>query len=441
VRRRVLALVLATTVFAVGLMGAMLVAVVWTLTSSSIQSRADLAASSTATQLEEIVLAGGVPTSETLSSVAAQYEAEVVAHLPAPDGSTRRISAGGPVSGGAWVATATDEDIVVTVRIPTSVGVASALRVCLLVLAAMLVTLAAAALFALVFMRRLSRPFDAFRDAVVSIASGDRRKLGQRYGVEEIDLVAEVLDVGVARFDEMIERERRATQDATHQLKSPLTAISMRLEEIVATDDLAQAREDAAAALGQVERLSHVVDEVVGVMRGQRSSMPVDFALDDLADEVVADWTKTFEAAGRSLHRAGRCGHVVHAERGAQSQTLATLLENSLAHGAGPTTVRSRSVGGWAVVEVGDEGPGIPADLEATVFDRRVSGGSSSGLGLALARTLVSADGGRLELTSARPAVFSMFLPVSTGTPQGPASAEQDAAQADDAIAASSALS
>jgi signal transduction histidine kinase len=63
------------------------------------------------------------------------------------------------------------------------------------------------------------------------------------------------------------------------------------------------------------------------------------------------------------------------------------------------------------VIEVSDDGPGVPAELDSTVFDRSVSGTDSSGLGLALARTLVAADGGRLEMMTARPAVFAMFLP------------------------------
>ena len=64
-------------------------------------------------------------------------------------------------------------------------------------------------------------------------------------------------------------------------------------------------------------------------------------------------------------------------------------------------------------VEVGDAGPGVPEELVAHVFDRGVSVGSSTGLGLALARALVEADGGRLELSRARPPVFTIFLPAA----------------------------
>jgi len=119
-----------------------------------------------------------------------------------------------------------------------------------------------------------------------------------------------------------------------------------------------------------------------------------------------------FAAAGRGLQRAGRTGLRVEGVRGMQAQVLATLVENSLVHGAGRTTVRSRESGSWVVLEVTDEGPGVPPGLDGLVFERSVSGGHSTGLGLALARTLITADGGRLEMLSARPAVFAMFLPV-----------------------------
>jgi hypothetical protein len=68
------------------------------------------------------------------------------------------------------------------------------------------------------------------------------------------------------------------------------------------------------------------------------------------------------------------------------------------------------------VVEVRDEGPGVPEGREQLVFDQRAST-EPSGLGLPLARTLVAADGGRLELLTARPAVFAMFLPTGAVEP------------------------
>ena len=91
------------------------------------------------------------------------------------------------------------------------------------------------------------------------------------------------------------------------------------------------------------------------------------------------------------------------------------------------------------MIEVADQGDGVPPELEGRVFDRSVSGGGSSGLGLAVARTLVSGDGGRLELTSARPAVFAILLPALPEIERRAVVGEEP--QAEVAIAASSAAS
>ena len=89
---------------------------------------------------------------------------------------------------------------------------------------------------------------------------------------------------------------------------------------------------------------------------------------------------------------------------------LAALIENSLMHGGGTVALRTRVTGNQAVVEVTDEGPGVPADLGARIFERTISGRNSTGIGLAVARDLAEADGGRLELLQQQPPVFALFL-------------------------------
>ena len=92
-------------------------------------------------------------------------------------------------------------------------------------------------------------------------------------------------------------------------------------------------------------------------------------------------------------------------------EAVGALLENAMRHGAGTVTLAARATEHGLQVEVADTGAGVPEELVAHVFDRGVSVGSSTGLGLALARALVEADGGRLELSRARPPVFTIFLP------------------------------
>ena len=97
---------------------------------------------------------------------------------------------------------------------------------------------------------------------------------------------------------------------------------------------------------------------------------------------------------------------------GALAQVLATLLENALKYGKGEVRVSARRTanGKGVFIDVSDQGPGVADDIANDVFAKHVSTGGSTGLGLALAKDLVSADGGRLELSQRRPPVFSVYL-------------------------------
>jgi len=95
---------------------------------------------------------------------------------------------------------------------------------------------------------------------------------------------------------------------------------------------------------------------------------------------------------------------------GGLAQVVATLIDNALVHGAGTVTVHTRETSGHVVLEVRDEGPGVPDELVPHIFERSFSGAHRTGLGLALARDLVAADGGRLELAQPRPPIFAIFL-------------------------------
>ena len=112
---------------------------------------------------------------------------------------------------------------------------------------------------------------------------------------------------------------------------------------------------------------------------------------------------------------------------------IATLIENSLAHGGGTTRVKARRNEQSTVIEVVDEGAGIDPALGQRIFERSVSGKDSrgTGVGLALARTLVEDDGGRLELIDERPARFGIFLSTAPA-PEDPELADPEDQQPSD---------
>ncbi|RLL67198.1 ATP-binding protein [Streptomyces sp. Z26] len=289
-------------------------------------------------------------------------------------------------------------------------------RTLLIITAVSLLAIAAAAILAVRQAHRVAAPLTDLAETAERLGSGDPRPRHRRYGVPELDRVADVLDASAERIARILTAERRLAADASHQLRTPLTALSMRLEEIIATADTsdpaerATVKEEATIALAQVERLTDVVQRLLTNSRDPHSGSAVAFDLDDVVKQQMEEWKPAYRGEGRALVRSGKNGLRAVGTPGAVAQVLATLIENSLMHGGGTVAIRTRVTGNQAVAEVTDEGPGVDPELGSRVFERTVSGRNSTGLGLAVARDLAEADGGRLELLQQHPPVFALFL-------------------------------
>ena len=273
-----------------------------------------------------------------------------------------------------------------------------------------------AVVLGLLYARRLVRPLQELAGAADRLGSGDSSPLGRRYGIQELDRVAEGLDGSAQRINDLLSAERDFAIDASHQLRTPLTALSMRLEEMMAAADYPDVvREEGAAALAQTERLTDVVGQLLGRARRTAPGAPTVASVDDIVGQQVVEWEPAFRRKNRRLAVAGEKGLFAFATPGGVSQVIATLLDNALAHGDGTVTIRTSRTRRSVVVEVRDEGGGVPPELAPRIFERSVSGSpNGTGLGLALARTLAAADGGQVVLVRPRPAVFALFLPHAT---------------------------
>lgn len=273
-----------------------------------------------------------------------------------------------------------------------------------------LLAVVAAVLLAVRQANKLASPLTDLAETAERLGSGDPRPRHKRYAVPELDRVADVLDASAERIARMLTAERRLAADASHQLRTPLTALSMRLEEISTTDDPDIVKEEATIALTQVERLTDVVERLLTNSRDVRTGSAIVFDLDDVVQQQIEEWRPAYRSAGRAIVCSGTQHMRAVGTPGAVAQVLAALIENSLMHGGGTVALRSRITGNQAVIEVTDEGPGVPADLGSRIFERAISGHNSTGIGLAVARDLAEADGGRLELLQQQPPVFALFL-------------------------------
>ena len=259
--------------------------------------------------------------------------------------------------------------------------------------------------------RELSAPLIYLAAQAEQIGSGGVRARVEKSGIEEIDLVSEELARTGERMAGRLAAERQAAADASHQLRTPLTALSMRLEEIelISTED--EVRAEARTCLEQVERMTNVVTELLDVSKRQTSQTEAIHIL-EVFNTAREEWEDQFEAAGRPLVFLDEAERPILADAGKLGQVLATLIENSLRYGGGNTRV-------WAhagtskrgvVIEVSDEGEGIDESLAPDIFEKGVSGHGSTGIGLALAHDLAQAMGGRLELKTNKPPVFTVSI-------------------------------
>jgi signal transduction histidine kinase len=192
-----------------------------------------------------------------------------------------------------------------------------------------------------------------------------------------------------------------------------------RLEEMIAAANSPEVvREEGAAALAQTERLAEVVGQLLGRARRSITGSPTLASVDDIVAQQVLEWEPAFRREHRKLVVTGEQGLNAYTTTSGSSQVIATLLDNALVHGAGTVTIRTSQTRRSVVVEVRDEGKGVPQELVPRIFERSVSGApGGTGLGLALARTVAAADGGQVVLVRPRPAVFALFLPhaISSG--------------------------
>lgn len=276
-------------------------------------------------------------------------------------------------------------------------------------LLAVLVSFSVAVMVARWQSRRISAPLIYLAAAAEQIGAGQASPRMRTSGIEEIDLVFEELVRTAERTAGRIAAERQFAADASHQLRTPLTALSMRLEEIEYLSDQEEVREEAASCLEQVERLTGVVSDLLAASRAAGAASEA-VSLNKVFDQQRDEWRKVYAKAGRALVFHDEAGLAVLCAPGPLSQIVATLIENSLKYGAGTTSVTSRKVGKGVVIEVADEGNGVADELREAIFTKGVSTGGSTGIGLPLARDLAESAGGRLELVQAQPAVFRVVL-------------------------------
>lgn len=282
-------------------------------------------------------------------------------------------------------------------------------RVWLMLFGLGLTVLALAALLGLHFARAIAGPIGRVERTAVAAGEGDLSVRAEVGGPPEVRSLATRFNQMIARLAELVKSQEAFVADASHQLRTPLAALRLRLENLEASHP-----QDAAtvqAAVDEVDRLNRMVDGLLLLARADVTSEGVQaVAVDAVVRERVELWSALAAEQDVTMHAdAGEPCRVLGGP-GRLEQVLDNLIENALGalaavNGAGTIRVGARCDGPSVVMTVTDDGPGLSAADRERAFDRfwrsERQSAEGTGLGLAIVRRLVQADGGRVTLQDA----------------------------------------
>jgi signal transduction histidine kinase len=269
------------------------------------------------------------------------------------------------------------------------------------VIAAVVVAVAVAVAVAL--SRWVVRPLLRVEQAAEEIGAGNLDLRAPVEGPPEVRRLAETFNSMVTRLDVLMRSQDEFVADASHQLRTPLTALRLRLENLE-RDVNAEGLQGLAGALAEVERLAALVDALLVLARADRTGpspqlADVGAAITDRCDA----WTPLTDERGVELDARLEGPLTALVTPGRLEQVLDNLLANALEASppGGTITVSARSRQQSVELHVTDEGLGMSPEQRARAFDRFWRGGRDGdgfGLGLAVVHRLVTADGGTVEL-------------------------------------------
>ena len=281
-------------------------------------------------------------------------------------------------------------------------------------------------------MKRALRPVDQITQSAERITS---RNLGERLPApatgDELERLSVSLNGMIARLEESFQHVSRFSADASHELRTPLTILHGELEAIAQRPHLEpDVREAIGSALEETERLAKIVESLLAISRLDAGEVKMERERLDLAD-LAATTTEQMRLLAEDKRITLRCdtGRRVEVEGNPSrlKQVVVNLLDNAIKYtpAAGTVQVRVGTANGNALLEIEDDGVGIPAEALPHLFERfyrvdkarsRQMGGT--GLGLSIVKSICAAHGGQVKVESAegKGSRFRVELPLANGT-------------------------
>ena len=255
----------------------------------------------------------------------------------------------------------------------------------------------------------ISRPLRRMAAVASAVDSGDLTHRIDYRGNDEVGVLAEAFNHMLDRLEEGFRLQRDFVSDASHELRSPLTVLRGRIEQLVDhTGDREATEAEAGELMKEVRRMERLTDDMLTLAKAERGGLvqfrrvPIDDFVEDLRRDLPLLGPRHYSVESE-IHGD------LEADPDRLAQVLRNLVTNAVRHTAadGHIDVSIASENGSAVFAVSDDGTGIEPDQIGRIFDRfhrtdegrsRAEGGS--GLGLAIARAIVEAHGGTIAASS-----------------------------------------
>ncbi|MFI1213059.1 ATP-binding protein [Streptomyces sp. NPDC020802] len=263
--------------------------------------------------------------------------------------------------------------------------------------------------------RRALRPVEGIRAEMAAITASEdlSRRVPEPATHDEIARLARTTNETLAALETSVERQRAFVADASHELRSPIASLRTQLEVGAAHPELL----DVEGAVEDTVRLQRLAADLLLLARLDAGERPADarFDLAELVGEETAQRSGDRIAASVTAEPVEVAG-----SRRQLARVLGNLLDNAQRHTRSSVAVTVRRAGKQAVVEVGDDGAGVPAAERERIFERfvrldeaRTRDEGGAGLGLAIARDVAVRHGGSLTVreTPTGGALFELRLP------------------------------
>jgi signal transduction histidine kinase len=254
----------------------------------------------------------------------------------------------------------------------------------------------------------IARPLRRMADVAAAVDSGDLSLRAGAVGTRgEVAVLATALDHMLARLERAFARQRDFVSDASHELRTPLAVLRAQVELLDREADEDARHQATRALLRRLDEMDRLVDDMLTLASAEAGRLVQPRAIDlrDFFEDVRRDLPLFGE---RDFHVEPVAG-TVQADPDRLTQVLRNLVRNAVAHTepGGRVAVTATVREGWLTIAVSDDGPGIPPEHLERVFERfhrvdegRAREGGGAGLGLAIARAIVEAHGGRIGAES-----------------------------------------